>query len=43
MLDREVREKFKEFQEKSGKYGDLYIDDVRFVKVKLSNIIGRSI
>ena len=37
MLDREVREKFKEFQEKSGKYGDLDIDDVRFEKVQLSN------
>jgi len=39
MLDREVREKFKEFQEKTGngKYNDLDIDEVRFKKVKLSD------
>ncbi len=30
MLDTEVREKFKEFQEKTGKYNDLDINDVRF-------------
>jgi len=37
MLDREVRGKFKEFQEKTGEYGDLDIDEVRFEKIFLSN------
>jgi len=38
MLDREVRGKFKEFQEKTGKYGDLDIDKVRFEKRSLDKI-----
>jgi type I restriction enzyme S subunit len=33
MLDSEVREKFKEFQKKSGKYEDLDIDEIRFEKI----------
>jgi len=37
MLDREVRERFKEFQEKTGKYEDLDIDEVRFEKIQLSD------
>ena len=37
MLDAEVRERFKEFQEKTGKYDDLDIDNVRFEKIYLNN------
>lgn len=35
MLDHEIIEKFKEFQQKTGKYLDLVIEDVRFEKVDL--------
>jgi len=38
MLDGEVREKFKEFQAKTGKYEDLDIDEVRFEKKSLDKI-----
>ena len=38
MLDREVRGKFKEFQEKTGEYGDLDIDEVRFEKKTLREL-----
>ncbi len=37
MLDYEVIEKFKEFQQKTGKYRDLVIEDVQFEKVDLFN------
>jgi hypothetical protein len=37
MLDHEVVEKFKEFQQKTGKYLDLVIENIRFEKVSLSN------
>ena len=37
MLDHEIIGKFKEFQEKTEKYSDLKIEDVRFEKVFLDN------
>ena len=37
MLDREIRERFKEFQKRTGKYRDLEIDNVRFEKIYLNN------
>jgi len=37
MLDHEIVEKFKEFQQKTGKYLDLVIEDVLFEKVRLSH------
>jgi hypothetical protein len=37
-LDKEVIEKFKIFQQKSGKYGDLDIESVRFESESLSSI-----
>ncbi len=36
-LDHEVIEKFKEFQEKTGKHSELYIEDVQFEEVSLAN------
>ena len=39
MLDAEVREKFKEFQEKTGKYDDLDIDEVQFEKKTIDDIV----
>lgn len=38
MLDKEVREKFKEFQKRTGKHEDLYIDDVRFEEKALREL-----
>jgi len=38
-LDKEIIEKFKEFQEKTGKHSELYIEDVEFEKVYLNKII----
>ncbi len=43
MLDAEVRERFKEFQEKTGKYKDLDIDEVRFEKKTINDIISKFI
>jgi len=37
MLDAEVREKFKEFQDKTGKYDDLDIDDIQFEEISLAD------
>jgi len=36
-LDKEIIEKFKEFQEKTGKHSELYIEDVKFENISLSN------
>ena len=36
-LDKEIIEKFKEFQEKTGKHSELYIEDVEFENISLSN------
>ena len=36
-LDKEIIEKFKEFQEKTGKHSELYIEDVEFENIALSN------
>ena len=38
MLDREIRERFKEFQKRTGKYRDLEIDNVWFEKKTLNSI-----
>jgi len=40
MLDREIRERFKEFQKRTGKYRDLEIDNVRFEEKKLEKLIN---
>ena len=37
-LDKEIIEKFKEFQEKTGKYSELYIEDVEFEEKALKYI-----
>ena len=37
-LDHEVIEKFKEFQEKTGKHSELYIEDVEFEEFALKEI-----
>jgi type I restriction enzyme S subunit len=39
-LDHEVIEKFKEFQEKTGKYSELYIEDVEFENKELGSLIN---
>ena len=36
-LDKEIIEKFKEFQEKTGKHSELYIEDVEFEKIYLND------
>lgn len=36
-LDKEIIEKFKEFQEKTGRHSELYIEDVEFENIALSN------
>jgi hypothetical protein len=36
-LDKEIIEKFEEFQEKTGKHSELYIEDVEFENISLSN------
>ena len=36
-LDKEIVAKFKEFQEKTGKHSELYIEDVEFENISLSN------
>ncbi len=38
MLDKEVRERFKEFKERTGEYQDLEIDDVRFEEKSLNDL-----
>jgi hypothetical protein len=38
MLDKEVRERFKEFQKRTRKHEDLYIDDVRFEEKALREL-----
>jgi len=38
-LDKEVIDKFKEFQEKTGKHTELYIEDVEFENRTLKNLI----
>ena len=43
MVDAEVREKFKEFQKRTGKYDDLDIDDVRFEKKKIDDVVSEFI
>ncbi len=43
MLDAEVREKFKEFQKRTGKYDYLDIDDVRFEKKKIDDVVSEFI
>lgn len=42
-LDSQVIEKFKEFQEKTGKYSDLDIEDVQFDKKTINDIIDEFI
>jgi len=37
-LDKEIIEKFKEFQEKTGKHCELYIEDIEFEEKTLNNI-----
>jgi len=39
-LDKEIIEKFKAFQEKTGKHSELYIEDVEFENKKLEKIIN---
>lgn len=42
-LDKEIIEKFIEFQEKTGKHRELYIEDVEFENITIDNIVSQFI